>query len=304
VILVTGGTGHLGTELVPYLLSRGHQVRVLTRDPDRARNRIGSDVELARGDAQDPETLRPALQGVEAVISAMTGFGPGAPGPLHVDYRGNLNLIHEAQKAGVRRFMLLSMHRAAADHPMELGRMKHRAEGVLRASSLEWVIVRPTVLMEVWAGIIGDAVVSKGKATVFGRGDNPINFVSARDVARLVELAACDRGLNQTSIDVGGPENLTFNQLVDRIRRSSGKKAAVRHVPLPVMRISALLMRSLRPDIAGLVQAGIAFDTLNMSFDPSGLRKRFPQIELTAIDEVLNARLPALARKDSYSISG
>jgi nucleoside-diphosphate-sugar epimerase len=62
VILVTGGTGHLGAELVPFLLSRGHQVRVLTRDPDRARKTVDSGAELARGDARHPETLRPALR--------------------------------------------------------------------------------------------------------------------------------------------------------------------------------------------------------------------------------------------------
>ncbi len=142
MILVAGGTGHLGIELVPLLTARGIPVRVVTRDPDRARQRLGETPQLAKGDARNPQTLEEALKGVDAVVSAMTGFGPGAPGPKAVDYEGNLNLIRAAEAAGVRRFVLVSIHGATADHAMELWRMKYRAEEALRASRLDWVIVR------------------------------------------------------------------------------------------------------------------------------------------------------------------
>src|SRR5437660_4676467 len=155
MILVAGGTGHLGIELVPLLTARGKPVRVVTRDPDRARQRLGETPELAKGDARSPRTLEAALKDVDAVVSAMTGFGPGAPGPRAVDYEGNLNLIRAAESAGVRRFVLVSMHGAAPDHPMELARMKYRAEEALRASRLDWVSVRPHRFMDLWAGIAG-----------------------------------------------------------------------------------------------------------------------------------------------------
>jgi len=141
VILVAGGTGHLGIELVPLLTARGNLVRVLTRDPARARQRLGETPQVAQGDARHPQTLEAALEGVDTVVSAMTGFGPGAPGPRVVDYEGNLNLMRAAEKAGVRRFVLVSIHGATADHAIELWRMKHRAEEALRASQLNWVIV-------------------------------------------------------------------------------------------------------------------------------------------------------------------
>src|ERR1700682_4983106 len=125
MILVAGGTGNLGVELVSHLSTLGTAVRVLTRDVDRARQRLGETPEFFLGDARSPDTLRAALHGVDAVVSAMTGFGPGARGPKAVDYEGNLNLITAAEAAGVRRFVLLSMYGAAADHPMELARMKY-----------------------------------------------------------------------------------------------------------------------------------------------------------------------------------
>jgi NADH dehydrogenase len=287
MILVAGGTGHLGVELVPLLTARRIPVRILTRDPDRARQRLGETPQFATGDARSPNTLEAALKGVESVVSAMTGFGPGAPGPRAVDYEGNLNLIRAAEAAGVRRFVLVSIHGATADHAMELWRMKYRAEEVLRASQLDWVIVRPNAFMELWAEIVGEPIFKNGKATVFGRGDNPINFNSAVDVARFVELALFDPGLSRTILSVGGPENLTLNQLVGQIERAAGRKAAVKHVPVPMMRLMSLVMRPLKPDVAAMIRGGIAFDTVDMTFDASDLGRRFPKIELTRMADVL-----------------
>ena len=287
MILVAGGSGNLGCELVPHLRALGHDVRVLTRDPSRARQRLGDNPEFVLGDASSPQTLDAALSSVDAVISAMTGFGPGGPGPKAVDFKGNLNLIRASEVAGVRRFVLVSMNGAAADHPMELARMKHRAESALRASRLEWVIVRPSAFMELWAEIVGGPIVKEGRARVFGRGDNPVNFVSTRDVARLIELALLDPGLSRSILAVGGPENLTFNQLVALIENAAGKKATVKHIPLPLMRVLSVAMRPFKPDLAGMIEAGIAFDTVDMTFDASELRQRFPQIELTHMADVL-----------------
>ena len=295
MILVAGGTGHLGLELVPLLVAQGTPVRVLTRDPDRARQRLGESPEFARADARNPRELDAALEGIDAVVSALTGFGPGGQGPKAVDYEGNLNLIRAAEAAGTRRFVLVSMEGAAAHHPMELARMKYRAEEALRASRLDWVIVRPNPFMELWAEIAGGPIIKEGKATVFGRGDNPINFNSARDVARFLELALFDPGLSRTILAVGGPENLTFNELVGQIERTAGRKAVVKHIPVPMMRLLSVLMRPFRPDLAGLIGAGVAFDTVDMTFDASDLRRRFPEIELTPMAAVLGEQGAATA---------
>ena len=288
MILVAGGTGNLGIELVPYLGAQGIPVRVFTRDPDRARQRLGETPQFAQGDARNPQMLGAALEGVEAVVSAITGFGPGAPGPRAVDYEGNLNLIKAAEAAGVPRFVLVSMYGASADHSMELARMKYHAEEALRASRLDWVIVRPNPFMELWAEIVGGPIIKDGKATVFGRGDNPINFNSAKDVARLIEVALFDPDLSRTILAVGGPENLTFNQLVGQIERAAGRKAVVKHIPVPMMRLLSLVMRPFKPDLAGMIGAGVVFDTIDMTFDASDLRRRFPKIELTHLADVLS----------------
>jgi uncharacterized protein YbjT (DUF2867 family) len=291
VILVAGGTGHLGTELIPRLCARDSHVRVLTRNPERAGERLGDAPEFARGDVRDSRSLTAAMHGVDTVVSAVTGFGPGGIGPRVVDFEGNGNLIRAAEAVGVRRFVLLSMHDARADHPLELARMKCRAEAAVRASRLDWTIVRPTAFMALWTGIVGDPIVNKGKTTVFGRGDNPINFISEHDVAHFVELALFDPDLSRAVLDIGGPDNLTFNQMVQQIEVAASRKAAVKHVPVSVMRVAQVLMRPFKSDIAAIIGAGIAFDTMDMRFDVTELRQRFPEVQLTSLATVVDRQL-------------
>ncbi|HEX6348297.1 MAG TPA: SDR family oxidoreductase [Candidatus Dormibacteraeota bacterium] len=295
MILVAGGTGHLGVVLAHRLVAGGHRVRVLTRDPERARGLLDPAVELVPGDARKAGDVRVALEGIDSVVSAITGFGPGAQGPRAVDHQANLELIRAAEETGVRRFVLVSIDGASRDHPMELHRMKHLAEEALRSSALEWVILRPNVFMELWVEIAGGPVAEKGRATVFGRGDNPINFNSVRDVAQFAERALTEPALARTVLSVGGPENLTFNQFVDRIGRAAGRQVSVRHVPLPLMRVTALAMRRLKPDVAGLIEAGIAMDSAPMAFESAGLQERFPDVRLTSLQEVLERRFGATA---------
>jgi uncharacterized protein YbjT (DUF2867 family) len=287
VILVAGGTGHLGRELVELLASHGRRVRVMTRDVERARPLFPRQVELVEGDVREATSLVSAVGGVETVISAITGFGLRAAGPAAIDARGNSNLIAAAESAGVARFVLVSIHGAAADHALELYRAKYSAEQRLRASRLDWTILRPTVFMELWAGIVGDSLARGGRAMVFGRGDNPINFVSVRDLARFAELALTDSRLRGAVLDVGGPENLSLNDVVRMLASRSGRPAAARHVPLAALRLGNLLMSRLRPDLAGLLRAAALMDQGDMSFDPRPLAGGYPQVKLTRLAEVL-----------------
>lgn len=287
MILLVGGTGHLGGPLTELLSARGTRVRVLSRDPARARAHVPAGIELVAGDVRVASSLEPILVDVETVISAVTGFGPGGSGPRQVDMQGNQNLIAAAAAAGVEHFILVSIHGARSDHSIDLYRAKFMAEETLRKSNLAWTIVRPTPFMELWAGIIGDSLIKSGTATIFGRGKNPINFVSARDVARFIELAVDDRRLRGKTVDIGGPENLTLSAVVEVIAACHGRQPRARHVPLTALRLGALLMRPFRPDLAGLIQASIRMDTAEMSFDQAELTAAHPEIRLTRLADVV-----------------
>lgn len=291
MILVAGGSGRLGREVVAGLLARGQRVSVLSRNRTAARSNLPAEVELVAGDVTAP--LDRACEGVDVVVSAVTGFGPGGAGTRRVDESGNANLIRTAEAAGVRRFVLVSMHGAAPDHPMELMRRKFAAEQVLRATALDWRIVRPTVFAELWAEIIGRPVVGGRPATVFGRGDNPINFVAVTDVAAAVVSAALEPELSRRTIPVGGPENVRLNDLVGLVGDVAGRQPRVRHVPVPALRALTALTRPVRPDIAGLLEAAVAMSREDMTLDPRDARALLPGLPSTALRTVVESAFSA-----------
>lgn len=288
MILVAGGTGTLGTRVVHLLRMRGLPVRILTRDPARARHLRGEQVEVVAGDVRDPRAVERAVSGARTVISAAHGLtGSGADSPRTVDWLGNGHLMEAAQRAGVEHMVLVSMQGAAPDHPMELARMKASAEQQLRAASLAWTIIRPTAFMETWCSLLGSPLLSTAKTTIFGGGNNPINFVSAYDVARLVERSVADPASRGALVAIGGPENLTLRQFVQVFEDVLGVSGAKRVVPLPIMRAASLLMRPVNPRLARQVQAGIVMDTMDMRFDPEPFQRAYPSIPLTSLAEVV-----------------
>ncbi|MEO6398426.1 MAG: SDR family oxidoreductase [Tepidiformaceae bacterium] len=297
MILVVGGTGTLGKRLTELLAGDGHAVRVLSRRPAAA-GPASTKVEYVGGDVRDRAAVSRAMEGVTTVVSAMHGFlGTGHAGPRGIDAEGNAILVEAAVAAGVQHFVLVSVQGASATNDLELSRMKYVAEQNLQASALSWTVVRPTAFMETWAQIVGEPLVRKGKALIFGRGVNPINFVSATDVARLIELAIGDPAMRGEVIEFGGPENLTFVQLATIVANVTGKETSMRHIPLPVMRAAALILRPIKPAIARQIRAGVVMDTLPLAFDARPSRLRFPRIPETSFEDVVRREFaPSPAR--------
>ena len=183
--------------------------------------------------------------------------------------------------------MLVSFHGAAPDSQLELGRVKYQVEQVLQASRLNWTIIRPTPSMELYVKLLAAPLLEHHKARIFGRGDNPINFVSQRDVAAFIELALTDSRLHGQAIDVGGPENLSVNQLVHRFEELTGARGSEQHVPLPMLRAMSLVMRPFSPTLARQVKAAVIMDTTDMAFDESETARSYPSIHPTSLEEVV-----------------
>lgn len=295
MILVAGGTGTLGSRLVSLLAERGEQVRVLTRYRARA-DRLDARAEVATGDTGDPESLRRAAAGARTVVSAIHGFA-GTPGatPASIDRDGNRNLIRAALAAGAGHMILISVRGASPEHPMALMRMKHAAEQELIASGLAWTIIRPSAYMETWCEVLGRPLLEEGKTMVFGRGANPVNWVSAWDVARFAALAAADPALRGRVIEVGGPDNLTMTEFVRAFQRQAGVGGRIGHIPRPLMRLGSIVARPINPAMARQIQAGLVMDTQPQAFDASAMRRRYPSIPVTSLAAVVerNLREPA-----------
>ena len=271
MILVAGGTGRLGSLVVARLVDRGLEVRVLTREAKRA-DHLPAGPQIAIGDVRDRASIDRAMEGVTVVVSAVQGFaGPGHVTPAAIDRDGNANLVDAAAAVGAA-VVLMSVVGASAESPMELFRAKHDAEEHVRAAGIAWTIVRATAFVELWAQIMT-------KPIVFGRGNNPINFVSVDDVAAVVERAVIDDSLRGQTLEVGGPENLTFNELADLLQDVRGGERKVRHVPRWVLRTMAPIARQPR--------AGITMDTADMTFDAATARAPYADLPVTDLRAAL-----------------
>jgi uncharacterized protein YbjT (DUF2867 family) len=237
------------------------------------------------GDLRDPASLARACQGVQQVVAAAHGLvGKGDNNPQTVDDAGHRSLIDAARAAGVQHFVYLSIQGISPTSPVELFRIKYHVEEYLRASGLSFTILHACAFMDLWAQIIGQPILERGKAMIFGRGTNPINFVAVEDVARYALLALDDPRARNRTIEVGGPENLTLKEVADLFEHASGRPAKKNHVPLPMMRVLAPLMRPINPALSRQISMGVYMDTANLRFDMTETLKDFP-LPLTRWEE-------------------
>ncbi len=304
MIAIAGGTGRLGRLLVRQLTEQDLPVRILTREPERTKRGTALAVEVIQADARDARTLPDAIAGASVVISAMHGFaGPGSVSPASVDRDGNFNLIEAASRAGAA-FVLVSVVGAGPDHPMDLCRAKYAAEERLRGSGLPWTIVRATAFMETWASIMLEPLRKRGTIPVFGRGENPINFVSVRDVAALVTLAARDASLRGRTLELGGPENLSLSQLASAVQKAAGQRGRVRRIPLPMLRLMAVTAAPFNSAFARQARAAVVMDTTDMRFDAGPLRREFPGLPKTELAAALQAQVVDTSQADVRRTTG
>lgn len=286
MILVAGGSGRLGSLLVQRLVAGGATVRVLRRSRARAAHLDAAPVEIVEGDIRVASDAQRAVAGANVVVSAVHGFaGPGGVSPASVDRDGNRHLVDAAAQAGAT-VILMSVVGASAESPMELFRMKDAAEQYLRASGTQWTIVRSTAFLETWIDLIADTADRAGRVVVFGRGQNPINFISVHDVAALVDRVIGDQEARGRTIEIGGPENLTLTRLATAIQ-AAGPTVTPRHVPRAALKAMSVLLRPFWPERARQGAAALALDTMDLRFDPMAVRARYPDISLTSTSELL-----------------
>ena len=288
-VLIAGGTGRLGTLVVNGLAARGVDVRVMTRDPKRAAHLAGERIEVVTGDVRDPVGAMTVAAGVDVVVSAVHGFaGPGGVSPATVDRDGNMHLIKAAQAAGAE-LVLMSVVGAAPDSPFELFRMKYAAEASLAASAVSATVVRSTAFLELWIDLLAHTAGRSNRPLVFGRGQNPINFVSVRDVAALVERVTLDQTTRGQTLEIGGPENLTFDELARMVIALRGGSDGPRHIPHAALHAMGATVGRLRPELGRQARAALAMDQSDMTFSPgvNGIRAHFPDLPCTSPAEAL-----------------
>jgi NADH dehydrogenase len=294
MILIVGGTGALGSATAEQLLTQGEAVRIMTRTPAKAEALQALGADVVQGDLRDQDSLVRACQGVDAVLaSAHSIMGSGSEASKYVDDQGHRWLIDAAKATGVNHFVYVSALGAAPDNPSNFFRIKYKIEQYLRNSGLSFTILRPTAFMESHAyELIGKPILETGKVTLFGKGENPRNFVAAADVAHFAVLMLLQPEGTGELLEIGGPENLTNMQVVGMYEEFAGRKAKVSHVPLGMLRIMSPVAGPFNPGLSQIMAISIWHDTTDQTFDPSALLQRYP-LTLTRLADWIPNHVPA-----------
>ena len=303
MVLVTGGTGHLGLRVCMTLLREQRRVRVLTRTPGKAAelDRLGADVMV--GDLRDRASLARACHDVQYVVAAAHAVdGHGHNNPRTVDDAGNRSLIDAALAQRVKHFVFVSTAGADPRHPLETHRIKHAVECYLQASGLSYTVLRPTAFMEPWAGMIGDPIVRRGRALILGRGDRPINLMALDDVAHYVLVALFNPDARNRVITIGGPQNLTAIEMVETFERISGQRGRRTHVPMRMLRLLCALITPFSGGAARVLAERVSLTTRAQPFDPAALLAEFPR-RLVTLEEMARQRCRERHRQPSLRAS-
>jgi uncharacterized protein YbjT (DUF2867 family) len=245
-VALAGGSGFIGRAIARRLVAAGGiNVRVLTRNPDSARARLDvPGVEFVGVDIGLPALLKQGLRGADAVVDAIQFDGYPVEKPRRgltferVDYGGAIALIAAAKQAGVQQFIYISG--AAADenstHPGF--RAKGCAERAIRESGLTYTIFRPSLVYGPEDKVVNGLARALRFAPVFGvpgTGRQKVQPVLVDDLAACVMLAVSGRGPNGT-YEIGGPDLMTFDEMMRIIMDASGHRRPLFHIPESIMR--------------------------------------------------------------------
>jgi len=205
MILVAGATGTVGQHVTELLMIRNRTIRALTRYPEQAKYKLPEGVEIVAGDLMKPETLRDALQGVEAMFLITSSDEPNA------DLNTDPQVVALAEEAGVKRIVVL------------VGYEEGPVEESLRASDMQWTLVKPAEFMANVLADWGETIRTEGYVREF-YGEALSARVHERDIAAVAVEALLEDGHHGKSYPLTGPEALTRREAVRTIAAATGKE--------------------------------------------------------------------------------
>ncbi len=292
--LVVGATGMVGTEICRLLTSAGEPVRAMVRrtsDPVKVEMLKTLGATVVQGDLRDARSLKAACQGVKAVVTTASAmpfaYNASDNTPHTTDQEGYVSLVTIAREAGVERFVYTSFPPLAASFPLQDA--KRAVEGALRASGLAYTILQPTYFTEIWLSPAVGFDYPNGKAVIYGTGDNPISWISLRDVAQFAAASVNNPQAQNATVELGGPQGISPSNVIKLFERISGKSFEVTYVPVETLHAQlAGATDPMQQSYAGLMLGY----TSHTSIDMAATLKTFP-LTLRTVEDYARSVLPS-----------
>lgn len=256
MISLIGATSRLGTVIAARLLAAGISFRAACRTTPKAQGLADRGIDIVPIDLERGTGLSQAVDGCSQVICCLHGLmGTSRNSIRKVDEDGHAALIEASVKAGVSRFVYTSALGASHDHPSEFWRAKARTEERLKASGLEFVIIRPSAFMDLYAHeLIGKAVLNGKQVVLLGEGRTARNLVAVDDVAAAAVLALTRADFANQTIEIGGWESLSDRDVVAVYEQVAGRKAKVIAVPSAALQVLAAAISPFHAGVGRLMR--------------------------------------------------
>jgi len=254
MIVVTGGTGYIGSHIVKRLVEQGRHVRVIVRNRERAEQEgrlAGLDVEWVTGDVTDRSSLESAFQGADAIIHTVAiAIEKGELSYEEINYQGTVNAVEACKTVGVRRFINLSQLGADSTLPYRFLASKGKAQEYVAASGLDWTAFRPTVVWgpeDEFANSFARLV--KITPIIFPIVDKNARFqpVWVEDVATAIVKSLDEPATIGKEYELGGPETLTLEEIERRTLEAVGAKRWLIPFPRPLLNAVVAVMEAVLP---------------------------------------------------------
>ena len=240
-LLVVGGTGTLGRQIVLQALTKGYQVRCLVRNLRKANFLKEWGAELVYGDLTIPETLPPCLRGITAVVDASTSRPYDEVTIKKIDWDGKLALVEAAQTAKIKRFIFCSTLNLEQFSNIPLMQMKQGIESKLKKSQIPYTIFRLTGFYQ---GLIEQyAIPILEDLSIWITNENIcVSYIDTQDIAKFC-LRALQLPITENQIFcLGGPKGWLSSEIIKLCEQLAGQTAKIKKIPLPVLKLFSLIL--------------------------------------------------------------
>jgi len=239
-ILIAGAFGNLGTQITRAAVAAGHSVIAADKVAKSIEGLDASRYTVRQIDVTKPETLAGLCNGMELLISTV-GLTTASTVVTHydIDLDGNLNLLKEAQQAGVAKFIYTSVIKVDSDPSIPMLDAKHRFELALKASGIDYLIVRPTGYFYDIAKVFKPMIAS-GTVRLLRGLTSRANVI---DTADLADYIMTHLDASRQTVEIGGTETYTYEEIAGLFFQAAGKPAVVQYVPGFLFEVLALIAR-------------------------------------------------------------